>query len=60
MEHLGYGEDYKYSHDYDNHFVEQQYLPDNLKDKVYYRPSDNGEERSIRARLNAWWKSRQR
>jgi len=60
MEHLGYGQDYKYGHDYNKNFVEQQYLPGNLKDKLYYRPSDNGEERSIRARLNAWWKSRQR
>ena len=60
MEHLGYGEDYKYSHEYNSNFVEQQYLPQNLKERIYYRPSDNGEERSIRARLNAWWKSRQR
>jgi len=60
MEHLGYGENYKYSHDFTGHFTEQQYLPDNLKGKVYYRPSDQGEEKSIRARLNEWWKSKKR
>ncbi len=60
MGHLGYGEEYKYSHDFQHHFVEQQYLPDNLKDKIYYRPTENGAEKSIRDRLNAWWKSRKR
>ena len=60
MENLGYGENYKCSHEYQAHFVEQQYLPDKLKDKLYYRPSDIGEEKTIRARLNAWWKSRKR
>jgi len=57
---LGYGREYKYSHDYEGHFTEQDFLPPNLKGKTYYRPSDNGEERTIRARLNDWWKSRKR
>jgi putative ATPase len=60
MESLGYGGEYKYSHDYDQHFVEQQYLPDNLKNKIYYRPTDIGEEKTIRERLNRWWKSKRR
>ncbi len=60
MEQLGYGREYKYSHDYTGHFVEQQYLPDELKDKIYYRPTQNGREGTIRERLNSWWKSRQR
>lgn len=60
MKNLGYGEEYKYSHSYDQHFVEQQYLPDNLKTKIYYRPVDIGEEKSIRERLNRWWKSKKR
>jgi putative ATPase len=60
MENLGYGEEYKYSHDFEQHFVEQQYLPDNLKGKIYYHPTDNGEEKSIRERLNKWWKTRKR
>jgi len=60
MKHLGYGSEYKYSHDFEGHFTEQQYLPDRLKDGVFYRPSDNGEEKNIRSRLNLWWKKRQR
>ena len=38
MENFGYGEGYKYPHDYDNGHVEQQYLPDKIKDKIYYKP----------------------
>ena len=60
MKDLEYGKEYKYSHDYDQHFVEQQYLPDNLKDRIYYRPSDSGTEKSIRERLNKLWKGRPR
>jgi putative ATPase len=60
MKDLGYGAEYKYSHGFDRNFVEQQYLPDLLKEKVYYVPTDNGEEKNIRARLNGWWKKKQR
>lgn len=60
MSDLNYGKEYKYGHDFDGHFTEQQYLPDNLKDTVYYKPSDEGEEKSIRERLNRWWKKKQR
>jgi putative ATPase len=60
MDELGYGKDYKYSHNFDNHFSEQQYLPDNLKDKIYYKPTDIGREKDIRERLNNLWKKRQR
>jgi putative ATPase len=60
MEELGYGAEYKYSHNYEGNFVDQQYLPDNLKDKVYYYPTEHGEERSIRERLLTWWKRKKR
>jgi putative ATPase len=60
MKDLNYGKDYKYSHQYDEHFVEQQYLPDNLKDKIYYKPTDIGKEKEIRERLNRLWKKKQR
>jgi putative ATPase len=60
MDELGYGKDYKYSHNFENHFSEQQYLPDNLKDKIYYKPTDIGKEKDIRERLNSLWKKRQR
>ena len=45
---LGHGEGYKYAHDYDNHYVEQQYLPDELIDRTFYEPSDIGYENQIR------------
>ena len=55
MKQLGYGKGYKYAHDYTGHFVEQQNLPDSLKGKRYYLPSDQGFEKEIVARLKAWW-----
>ena len=39
---------YKYAHDYPNHYVDQQYLPDNLVDEQFYIPSDNGHEKEIK------------
>lgn len=60
MKELEYGKEYKYGHSYEHHFVEQQYLPENLKQKIYYRPSDSGAEKTIRERLNLWWKNRKR
>ena len=47
MKNLGYSNGYKYPHNYPGHVVEQQYLPDNLKDKVYYIPQNNKFERNI-------------
>jgi putative ATPase len=58
MEDLGYAKNYRYSHDYDGHFTEQQYLPDGLGDVIYYDPSEMGQERSIRDRLRRLWKKR--
>lgn len=43
---------YKYAHDYEGHYVKQQYLPDELLGKIYYEPSDNGIEKKIKASLN--------
>lgn len=47
-EKLGHGTGYKYAHDYPNHYVEQQYLPYELKGKTFYEPSWNGYEEKIR------------
>jgi putative ATPase len=52
----GYSKGYKYAHNYAGHFVPQQNLPDALKDKCYYIPSDQGYEKKIGARLKKWWK----
>ena len=46
-EKLGAGLDHKYAHDYPNHYVKQQYLPDGLEGSSFYRPSDNGYEKKI-------------
>ncbi len=44
---LGHGIGYKYAHDYPNHYVKQQYLPDGMEGRVFYRPSENGYETKI-------------
>ncbi len=45
---LGNGKGYKYAHDFEKHYTPQQYLPDNLKDRAYYKPSDEGYEKKIK------------
>ncbi|MBP5225123.1 MAG: replication-associated recombination protein A [Lachnospiraceae bacterium] len=47
-EKLGHGMGYLYAHDFPNHYVDQQYLPDEVKDRHFYRPSKNGYEQVIR------------
>lgn len=54
MMELGYGKDYKYPHDYPEHFVEEEYLPENLKGKIYYHPTEQGFEKEIKRRLEIW------
>ena len=56
MKKEGYGKGYKYAHDYSGHFVPQQNLPDALKNKRYYIPSDQGQEKEIDKRLKGWRK----
>ncbi len=51
MKGMGYGKDYKYPHDYDEHFVSEDYLPDDLKNRVFYEPGDLGKEQDIKKRL---------
>ena len=60
MKDLGYGEDYKYPHDYPDHFVAEEYLPENLRGRTYYRPADLGFEREIRKRLEYWRRKREK
>lgn len=60
-EKLGRGTGYKYAHAYPHHYVSQQYLPDALKNEVFYEPSDNGYEQTIRTYLDhvKQWKHEQ-
>lgn len=55
MEQIGYGNDYKYSHDYQNHFVQQQFLPDALQTFELYSPCDNPREQKTREELRRMW-----
>jgi len=55
MKQLGYGEDYKYAHDYKNQFIEQEFLPEEIKGTTLYQPGDNQKEKSIRDFLKSRW-----
>ncbi|WP_041285452.1 replication-associated recombination protein A [Desulfoscipio gibsoniae] len=48
---LGHGREYLYPHDYDNHWVKQQYLPDNMRNAQFYRPSEQEREKALWQRL---------
>lgn len=58
MKDIGYGNGYKYAHDYPEHFVEQKNLPDRLQGRRYYSPGEQGYEKEISDRLRKWWASR--
>jgi putative ATPase len=54
MKDSGYGKGYKYAHNFTGHVVDQQHLPDSLKDKKFYFPGELGYEKQINDRLKAW------
>ena len=56
MKELGYSKGYKYAHDYEGNFVEQQFLPDELKDQRFWTPQPNPSEDKLKARMEALWK----
>ena len=58
MKELGYGEDYKYSHDYANNFAEQEFLPDEISETKLYNPGDNAREIGTREFLKNRWKDK--
>ena len=51
----GYAKGYQYPHEFPDHFVREQYLPDSLRDTVFYRPSDQGAEAGLAERLARLW-----
>ena len=57
MKDSGYGEGYKYPHDYPEHFVAEEYMPEGLN-PVFYHPTEEGREKFIRERLERLWKGR--
>ena len=58
MEKMGYGKDYKYAHNYEGHFVRQQYLPDSLQRASFYQPQSNAQEDRLKAHLQSLWGDR--
>ncbi|PKN37125.1 MAG: AAA family ATPase [Deltaproteobacteria bacterium HGW-Deltaproteobacteria-2] len=54
MKELDYGKDYKYAHDYSDGYVQQEYLPDEIKGQIFYQPKDTGFEKTIKERLKYW------
>lgn len=64
MKGMDYGKGYKYAHDFsdrnEEHFADQDYLPEEMKDRIYYRPTANGSEKKFRERLVRLWPKRQK
>nr|WP_319510364.1 replication-associated recombination protein A [uncultured Draconibacterium sp.] len=58
MKEIGYGKDYKYAHSYDGNFVEQDFLPKEIKNNRIYQPQNNASEVKILERLKKWWGKR--
>ena len=58
MSQLGYGKDYKYAHDYKDHFVEQQFLPDELQDRRLWHAQENPQEDKLKERMIRLWGDR--
>ncbi len=54
MKDLNYGKDYKYAHDYEESYVPQDYLPEEIKGELFYQPKGVGFEKTIKERLNYW------
>ena len=58
MKELGYGDEYKYSHDFANNFADQEFLPDEIKNTAFYNPGNNSRENELRTFLKNRWKNK--
>jgi putative ATPase len=58
MKNIGYGRDYKYAHDYENNFIDLEFLPDKIAGTKFYDPQENARENELRARLKSLWKKK--
>ncbi len=54
MKEIGYGEGYKYAHDYEDAYTPQQYLPEKLRKHIFYEPTNRGYERMVKIKLDKW------
>ncbi len=55
MKSMGYSKGYQYPHDFEGHFIDEDYLPDKIKHEVFYRPGEEGSEKTIAERLRKLW-----
>ncbi|QKJ98376.1 MAG: replication-associated recombination protein A [Ignavibacteriota bacterium] len=60
MKDIGYGKEYKYAHDFENHFIEENYLPNEIKNKQFYFPTENGQEKKLKDWLKFLWKTKKK
>ncbi len=58
MKELDYGKNYQYAHQFDHHFVEQEYLPQSISGKCFYEPADNPREKEFKQYLSRCWKGK--
>jgi putative ATPase len=58
MKEAGYGEGYRYAHDYPGNFVAFDFLPEDIRGKILFEPGENTKEREMGKRLQHWWKGR--
>ena len=58
MKSIGYGKDYQYPHDHQNHFISEEYLPKEISGKLIWEPDNNSKEEEIRERMKAFWKNK--
>ena len=55
MQSIGFGEGYQYAHDYAKNFIEQEFLPDEIKGQKFYQPGDNSKEKILKTYLKERW-----
>ena len=60
MKELKYGKEYKYPHSFDNHFIIEDYLPEEMKEVRFYTPTENGQEKTLKERLKFFWKDKKK
>jgi putative ATPase len=58
MKELGYGEGYKYAHNFEGNFAQEEFLPEEIRQRVLYNPQENQREKEIRAKLESLWKGK--
>ncbi|MEA1877736.1 MAG: replication-associated recombination protein A, partial [Bacteroidota bacterium] len=58
MKELGYGKDYRYPHNFDKNFLNEEYLPDEIKNTKIWEPSDNPKEKELINRMIRWWRDK--